>query len=1495
MKILTQPSTSCFKNTFPCCHGLKQKLAITFGLAAAVLLLPAKTSAQCLTATKGGSWQDAAMTSQAGTFTATFDATPSATPTNSVIALSNGAQTTYANFACLVRFNPTGDIDARNGGAYAAASTIPYSAGVSYRFRLVVNIAARTYSIYVTPAGGSELTVGLNYAFRISDATLNYWGVFVDSASGGAGSVTVCNFSTGGTLSQVATPSFSPAPGSYSSAQSVSITTSTNGASIRFTTDGSTPTETAGTLYSGPVNIGSTATLKAIAYESGFTDSAVASGTYTISSGTGWTLVWSDEFNGPAGSVPDPTKWIYDVGGGGWGNNELEYYCSPTSSTPCNPGNPNISLDGNGNLVIKAIKDSGGNWTSGRMNTSGKFQVQYGRIEARMKLPVGAGIWPAFWMLGTNIGAVGWPTCGEQDIMEWVPQYGSNVTSSTIHGPGYSGSNGIGSTYTFPNGGAVTDANYHVYGVIWSANKMQFYRDDYTKPFFTVTPSNIPAGTQWVYNQPFFLILNLAIGGNFPGNPDSSTPNPAIVLVDYVRVYQQSSGTGGEGPFGGTPANIPGTVQAENYDTGGQGTAYNVTSINGTDNAYRSDSVDLETTSDTGGGDDLGWTNGGQWFRYTVNVATAGTYAISFRVAAPTAVTGAFHLANSSGTNLSGTVNVPATGGWQNWTTVTANVTLPAGQQVLTLNQDSGGWNVNYLSFASSGGTVSAPTFSPGGGTYANAQSVTITSATSGASIRFTTDGSTPAETAGTLYSGPVNIGSTATLKAIAYESGFTDSNVAVGTYTITTSSEGPFGGSPATIPGTVQAENYDTGGQGLAYNVTSINGTGNSYRSDGVDLESTTDTGGGDDLGWTNGGQWFRYTVNVAAAGTYTVSFRVADPNGVTGAFHLANSSGTNLSGSVSVPATGGWQNWTTVTASVTLPAGQQVLTLNQDSGGWNINYLSFASSGGTVSAPTFSPGGGTYANAQSVTITSATNGASIRYTTDGSTPTETAGTIYSGPVNIGSTATLKAIAYESGFTDSNAASTNYTISAGGSAPATPSGLAASATGTSAISVTWNSSAGATSYDLQVDGSTIMGVASPYTSSGLAAGSTHTYAVRADNSAGDSPFSASVSATTSTTSSGSLTLGLMANPNGRYFSGYYPSWSDNWFTSLNNDGSLKTDNQLYQASNFAQIPGVCTHVMAAFAQPNFAWSGINANSWSGTGLDFTAMPQDIKNIVRILHELNRKVILSVGGATYTNWSGLAAEAGKTGTPIKTALTQFLTDMGFDGLDVDFELTGADPASVAEYAQSIQAMAEAVRAAGSGRILTIAGWSTGADYTAATENDPGFPGVISYWGGNAGRERQTFEAKVASGPFAGQTIASLFSLVNVMSYDAGYQNFDPVTAYNEYRALIPSGASVGVGLEIPTEAWGGATLVLNNSEAGSAGTVVLMDQYNNKPRGSYSVQRFAGVVMANTTNANPHDGVMEWDLLKTTAPTDANATSVAAYVAGLYGYVGVAP
>ena len=255
-----------------------------------------------------------------------------------------------------------------------------------------------------------------------------------------------------------------------------------------------------------------------------------------------WTPVWSDEFDGPPAS-PNTANWTFETGNNnGWGNNEIEFYCPAGSQTgPCDPKNPNAFLDGNGNLVIRALKSKSGTWTSARMKTQGLQEFQYGRVEARIKLTTGPGLWPAFWMLGTNIPTVGWPTCGESDIMEWVFPYGAGTTSSTDHGPGYSGGSGIGSRFSFPDGGQV-DTDYHTYGLVWSPYEMQFYRDDWTKPFLKVTPTDIPSGSQWVFNHPFFILLNQAVGSkfSFSGATDATTPNVADMLVDYVRVFKWS-------------------------------------------------------------------------------------------------------------------------------------------------------------------------------------------------------------------------------------------------------------------------------------------------------------------------------------------------------------------------------------------------------------------------------------------------------------------------------------------------------------------------------------------------------------------------------------------------------------------------------------------------------------------------------------------------------------------------------------------------------------------------------------------------------------------------------------------------------------------------------------------------------------------------------------------------------------------------------------------
>jgi beta-glucanase (GH16 family) len=243
-----------------------------------------------------------------------------------------------------------------------------------------------------------------------------------------------------------------------------------------------------------------------------------------------WKLVWSDEFNGNAGSPPDPAKWTYDLGGGGWGNRELQVYTDHTD---------NVSHDGHSHLVIRAIR-TGNGYTSGRLKTLGKFDVKYGRIAARIRVPHGQGIWPAFWMLGSDFPTAGWPNSGEIDIMENIGKE-PGIVHATVHGPGYSGASGISGKLTLEENRRLTD-DFHVFEVQWSENRLTFLMDG--KPFHEVTPQRLPAGAKWVFDRPFFMLLNLAVGGNWPGFPDDTTTFPQVMMVDWVRVWEREGSSG---------------------------------------------------------------------------------------------------------------------------------------------------------------------------------------------------------------------------------------------------------------------------------------------------------------------------------------------------------------------------------------------------------------------------------------------------------------------------------------------------------------------------------------------------------------------------------------------------------------------------------------------------------------------------------------------------------------------------------------------------------------------------------------------------------------------------------------------------------------------------------------------------------------------------------------------------------------------------------------
>jgi hypothetical protein len=341
--------------------------------------------------------------------------------------------------------------------------------------------------------------------------------------------------------------------------------------------------------------------------------------------------------------------------------------------------------------------------------------------------------------------------------------------------------------------------------------------------------------------------------------------------LNYLRVTSGGSGGGGgtvtgSTPYGGTAAGLPGTIQAENFDDGGSGVGYFDTSATNTGGQFRSTDVDIEATSDVGGGYSVGWVAAGEWLKYSVNVGAAGTYDIEARVASSGAG-GTFHI-EVNGTNITGAMTVPNTGGWQAWTTIKkAGVSLAAGAQV---------WKVVFDAVGPSGG-------------IGNLNYIRVTP---------------PA-------AGPV-----------------------------------AFGGTPAALPGVLQMENFDDGPAGAAFTDTSLGNSGGQYRATDVDIEATSDTGGGYSLGYVVAGEWLRYMVNVSTTGVYNVDVRVASA-GVGGTFHI-EVNGVNKTGAIAVPNTGGWQTWQTIRVpGVSLTSGAQVWRVVMDTNGQasavgNFNWLS-------------------------------------------------------------------------------------------------------------------------------------------------------------------------------------------------------------------------------------------------------------------------------------------------------------------------------------------------------------------------------------------------------------------------------------------------------------------------------------------------------------------------------------------------------------------------
>ena len=396
------------------------------------------------------------------------------------------------------------------------------------------------------------------------------------------------------------------------------------------------------------------------------------------------TLVWSDEFDG---AVIDPANWEHMIGDGsafgipGWGNNELQYYTDRAVN----------SFVANGRLHIVALRENfgGRQYTSARLRTRGLRDFQYGRMEARIKLPRGQGIWPAFWMLPTNSPYGGWAASGEIDIVESINL--NDEVHGTIHFGGPSPNNTSAGGSLSP--GVNLSSDFHVYGIEWSADEIRWFYDGTL--YFTTNSgvwfsSNGGSNNRAPFDNPFHFLLNIAVGGNWPGPPNGGTPFPQTMEVDWVRVYNLDT----QSPFG-PPTALPGRVEAERFDIGGAGVAFFDCDEENIGGAFRVGGVDIEPCSE--GGFNVGWMCPNEWLEYTVNIAAAGPYVVRARLASG-AGGGNFRL-QIDGAPVTPQIAAPPTGGWQNWTSVIAIATLPAGQHILRFQNSAsdGEYNINYF------------------------------------------------------------------------------------------------------------------------------------------------------------------------------------------------------------------------------------------------------------------------------------------------------------------------------------------------------------------------------------------------------------------------------------------------------------------------------------------------------------------------------------------------------------------------------------------------------------------------------------------------------------------------------------------------------------------------------------------------------------------------------------------------------------------------------
>ena len=832
----------------------------------------------------------------------------------------------------------------------------------------------------------------------------------------------------------VATPAFSPTPGSYTTTQSVTISTSTSGATIRYTTDGSTPSETAGTVYSGAITVSATTTINAIAYESGYTDSAVASGTFTIQP-----TVATPTFTPTPGTYTTTQSVTISTGTSG-----ATIRFTTDGSTPSETAGTVYSsaITVSATTTIKAIAYESGYSDSSVATGSYTISAWYS----------------ASWGYRKPITVDHTKVTGGSDLTGYPMLF--SVTDSNLPSNAQSSGNDI--LFTAADG--VTKLSHEIESYSSSTGKLIAWvqvptlsasMDTLIYMYYGNNSASNQQNASGAWDSNYKGVYHLGNGTTLSGNDSTSNANNQTAATATAATGEIGGGASFNGSERITLPNIPMTtgVTLETWIYPTSFSAYDrlvckaYTSsnppwtnycLNFDDTAPPNRKVGMNVTI---GGTSYGVTSAtsieaNTWYHIvgTYDGSNLQIYINGVSDVAPVAQTGTIDTISQVTEIGYNTVN-----GSQSFIGTADEV------RISSIGRSSGWIGTEYTnqsspsSFSSVGsaqvsGVVATPTFSPTPGTYTTTQSVTISTSTSGATIRYTTDGSTPSETAGTVYSGAITVSATTTINAIAYASGYTDSAVASGTFTIQPTVATPTFSPTAGTYTMTQSVTISTSTSGATIRYTTDGSTpsetaGTVY-SGAITVSATTTLKA---IAYESG-----YNDSSVASGTFTIQPVVATPT-------FSPTSGTYAtmqSVTISTGTSGATIRYTTDGSTPSETAGTVYSGTIAVSASTTLNAIAYES-GYTdsaiatatftiqpmVSTPAFTPAGGAYSTTQNVTITTSTSGATIRYTTDGSTPSEAAGTVYSGSITVSSTTTLNAIAYESGYTDSAVATAIYTM----------------------------------------------------------------------------------------------------------------------------------------------------------------------------------------------------------------------------------------------------------------------------------------------------------------------------------------------------------------------------------------------------------------------------------------------------------------------------------